>query len=83
MRELDGEFYASVSGRHVESGDPIVVEGRVVTTTFEESEEVASFEMETEESVLEVGGLVSALEDVEAQEIILGRDEVPDRTRFV
>ncbi|ADQ66733.1 transcriptional regulator [Halogeometricum borinquense DSM 11551] len=83
IREIDGEFYASVSGRHVESGDPTVVEGRVVTTTFEESEEVASFEMETEEGILEVGGLVSALEDVEAQEIILGRDDIPNRKQFL
>ncbi|ELZ34818.1 transcriptional regulator [Halogeometricum pallidum JCM 14848] len=83
VRELGGEFYASVSGRHVESGDSIVVEGRVHKTTFEESEEVASFEMETDDGILEIGGLVSALEDVEAQEIILGRDEVPDRKQFV
>jgi sugar-specific transcriptional regulator TrmB len=82
VRELDGDFYASVSGREVETGEPVVVEGRVRQTHFEESEEVASFEIENDDGIIEVGGLVAAIEDVEAQEIVLGRDEVPDRTRF-
>ena len=80
VRELDGTFYASVSGRDVETGNSIIVEGRVETYTFEESEEVASFVVETDDGPVEVGGLVAALESVEAQEIILGRDSVPDRT---
>jgi sugar-specific transcriptional regulator TrmB len=79
VRELEGPFYASVSGRDVESGDAIVVEGRVETYTFEESEEVASFVIETDDGPVDVGGLVAALESVEAQEILLGRDGVPDR----
>jgi len=82
VRELDGPFYASITGRHVETGDPIVVEGKVTTATLEESEEVASLQLETDDGVLEIGGLVAAFEDVEAQEIILGRDEVPDREQF-
>ncbi|SFG40446.1 Sugar-specific transcriptional regulator TrmB [Halopelagius inordinatus] len=83
VRELDGPFYASVAGRDIETGDPVVVEGRVHRTEFEESEEVASLEVETEEGVVSVGGLVAALEDVEAQEILLGRDSVPDRDSIV
>jgi SOS-response transcriptional repressor LexA len=68
--------------RDVETGDSIVVEGRVETYTFEESEEVASFVVETDDGPVDVGGLVAALESVEAQEILLGRDGVPDRTSF-
>jgi sugar-specific transcriptional regulator TrmB len=82
VRELEGPFYASVSGRDVETGETIVVEGRVETYTFEDTEEVASFVIETEEGSVDVGGLVAALESVEAQEILLGRDGVPDRSAF-
>ncbi|WP_256545514.1 HTH-type sugar sensing transcriptional regulator TrmB [Halobellus inordinatus] len=82
VRELDGPFYASITGRDIETGDPVIIEGEVETTTFEETEEVASLRLKTDDGVLEVGGLVAALEDVEAQEIILGRDGVPDREQF-
>src|SRR6056297_3573727 len=71
VRELEGPFYASVSGRDVETGETVVVEGRVETYTFEESEEVASFVIETADGPVDVGGLVAALESVEAQEILL------------
>jgi sugar-specific transcriptional regulator TrmB len=80
IRELEGPFYASVSGRDVETGESIIVEGRVETYTFEDSEEVASFVVETDEGPVDVGGLVAALESVEAQEILLGHEGVPDRT---
>ena len=82
VRELDGPFYASVSGRDVETGEPVLVEGTVETTTFKETEEVASLRLRTDDDVLDVGGLVASLEDVEAQEIILGRDGLPDREGF-
>jgi sugar-specific transcriptional regulator TrmB len=83
IREFDGDFYASVSGRDIETGDPIVVEGQVVDVTFEDTEEVAAMAIETESSgIVEVGGLVAALEDIEGQEILLGRDGVPDRDQF-
>ncbi|KAB1188035.1 MULTISPECIES: HTH-type sugar sensing transcriptional regulator TrmB [Haloferax] len=82
IREIEGDFYASVSGRDIETGDAIVVEGRVIETAFEDTEEVASLHIETDEGVVEVGGLVAALEDIEGQEILLGLDEVPDRDQF-
>ncbi|KAB1198726.1 MULTISPECIES: HTH-type sugar sensing transcriptional regulator TrmB [Haloferax] len=82
IREIEGDFYASVSGRDVETGNPIVVEGRVIETAFEDTEEVASLHIETDEGVVEVGGLVAALEDIEGQEILLGLGEVPDREQF-
>lgn len=82
IREIEGDFYASVSGRDIETGNPIVVEGRVIETAFEDTEEVASLHIETDEGTVEVGGLVAALEDVEGQEILLGLGEVPDRSHF-
>ncbi|WP_411963904.1 HTH-type sugar sensing transcriptional regulator TrmB [Haloferax sp. YSMS24] len=82
IREIEGDFYASVSGRDIETGNPTVVEGRVIETAFEDTEEVASLHIETDEGTVEVGGLVAALEDVEGQEILLGLGEVPDRSQF-
>jgi len=83
VREIGGDFYASVAGRDVETGDPVVVEGPVADVTFEDSEEVASLVVETDEGPVDVGGLVAALEDVEGQEILLGRDGVPDREHMI
>lgn len=82
IREFGGDFFASVSGRDIETGDTVVVEGKVADVTFEDTEEVASLVIETDEGRIEVGGLVAALEHVEGQEILLGRDGVPDRERF-
>jgi hypothetical protein len=79
IREFGGEFYASVEGRSIETGQPAVVEGKVVDVAFESSEEIASLVVETEDGPVEVGGRVAALEDVEGQEILLGRNRVPTR----
>jgi hypothetical protein len=80
IRELGGEFYATVEGRHVETGNDISVRGKIVSVDFEESEEVASMIVETEEGEeYTVGGLVAALEDIEGQDILLGRNEPPER----
>ncbi len=78
VRELDGDFYATVEGRDIESGDPVTVRGSVVDVAFEDTEEVASLVVETDAGErVEIGGRVAALEDVEGQEIVIGRDEPP------
>jgi sugar-specific transcriptional regulator TrmB len=79
VRALDGDVYASVEGRDVETGDQTVVEGRVVDATLESAEEVASLTVETAGGPVEVGGLVASLEDVEGQVIRIGRESVPSR----
>jgi hypothetical protein len=79
IRELEGEFYATVEGRDVETGATIVIEGKVLETAFEDTEEVASLVVETQDGPVDVGGLVAALEDIEGQEILIGRDEPPTR----
>jgi sugar-specific transcriptional regulator TrmB len=79
IRDLEGEFYATVEGRDVETGATIVIEGKVLETAFEDTEEVASLVVETEDGPVDVGGLVAALEDIEGQEILIGRDEPPTR----
>jgi sugar-specific transcriptional regulator TrmB len=73
-----GEFYATIEGRDVEVGGRRIVRGRIRDIGFEISEEVASLTIETDEGEeVSVGGRVAALEDVEAHEIHIGRDEPP------
>ena len=77
VREMDGEFYATVEGRDIETGESVTVSGRVVGVAFEDTEEVASLTVETETGRVDIGGRVAALEDVEGQEIVIGRNEPP------
>ncbi|ARS88378.1 HTH-type sugar sensing transcriptional regulator TrmB [Natrarchaeobaculum aegyptiacum] len=73
-----GEFFATIEGRDVEVGGTRIVRGRVLDVSFEVSEEVASLTVETDDGeTVSVGGRVAALEDVEAHEIHIGRDEPP------
>jgi hypothetical protein len=78
IRELGGEFYATVEGRDIETGDARVCSGKVVDVAFEDSEEVAALTVETESGPVEIGGLVAALEDIEGQEIHIGRESPPE-----
>jgi sugar-specific transcriptional regulator TrmB len=79
IRDLEGDLYASVTGRDVETGDPTVVEGKIVGASFDESEQVAAITIDGDDGLVEVGGLVASLEDVEGQEILVGRDGVPEK----
>lgn len=69
LRTLDGDLYAVVRGRDVLTGDPRSVEGPVVDTALDEQGSVAALSVETDEGVVDVGGRVASLEDVEAHEI--------------
>ena len=77
IRGLGGEFYATVEGRDIETGDSRVISGKVVDIAFQDSEEVAALCVETDDGVVEVGGLVAALEDIEGQAIHIGREQPP------
>ena len=73
-----GDFYATIDGRDVEIGGQRIVRGQVRDIAFEVSEEVASLTIDTEDGEeVTVGGRVAALEDVEAHEIHIGRNEPP------
>ena len=79
VREFDdGDFYATVEGRDIETGEPVTVRGQVVDIAFEDTEEVASLVVETGTGPVEIGGRVASLEDVEGQVIVIGRDEPPE-----
>ncbi|GAB7090167.1 transcriptional regulator TrmB [Halorubrum luteum] len=78
VMEMDGECYATVEGRDIETGKSVTVSGRVVDVAFKDTEEVASLVVETDAGPVEIGGRVAALEDIEGQEIVIGRNEPPN-----
>ncbi|KZN23534.1 ArsR family transcriptional regulator [Haladaptatus sp. R4] len=81
IQGLEGDFYATIKGRDIESGHDRVVRGKVVGLSFEGGERVAGMSVETESGVVTVGGQVAALEDIEAHEIRIGTDEPPEYER--
>jgi sugar-specific transcriptional regulator TrmB len=78
LSELDGEFYATIEGREVATGDRRIITGKVVDVIFSPGREEASFTIETDDGNVTVGGQVAAYEDVEALEITIGRDDPPE-----
>jgi len=78
IRDLGGEFYATVEGRDTETGESRVVSGKVVDIDFQDSEEVAALTVDTDDGLVTVGGLVAALEAIEAQELHIGRETPPE-----
>jgi hypothetical protein len=74
LRDIEGEVYARIEGRDIETGDERTLTGRVRKPNLTEDEEIASFVLETDDGDVEIGGLVAAYEDVEAHEIRLSRD---------
>jgi hypothetical protein len=79
VREIGGEFFVTVEGRDVETGESRVIRGRIADVTLEETEEVASMTVETDDGEVTVGGRVAALERIEAHEIHVGYDRPPVR----
>ncbi|MFD1585776.1 HTH-type sugar sensing transcriptional regulator TrmB [Halorientalis brevis] len=77
LRHAEGDFYASIEGRDVRSGDREVVEGPIDDATFGAGRETATLIVETDDGPVEVGGQVAALEDIEAHEIRVGKDQPP------
>jgi sugar-specific transcriptional regulator TrmB len=83
LTALDGEFYATIEGRDVETGDNWVVQGEVAEAAFGPNREVATLVVATADGPVDVGGQLAAFEDIEAYEIHVGRDGPPavDATR--
>jgi sugar-specific transcriptional regulator TrmB len=77
MTSMDGEFYATIEGRDVQTGDNWVISGRVEEASFGPNREIATLVVETADGPVDVGGQVAAYEDIEAYEIRIGRDEPP------
>ncbi|WP_255196335.1 HTH-type sugar sensing transcriptional regulator TrmB [Halorarius litoreus] len=73
-----GTLYASIVGRDVETGENRTVRGTVVDVSVGTNRETAAITVETENGLVDVGGQVAALEDIEAHEIRIGRDGPPE-----
>jgi sugar-specific transcriptional regulator TrmB len=78
LAAAEGEFHASVRGRDVESGDRRTVSGAVVDVSVGTNRETAAITLETEAGLVDVGGQVAALEDLEAYEIAVDRGSPPN-----
>jgi len=74
----DGEFFAAVSGRDIETGERRTERGAVVDVSVGTNRETAAITLETDDGLVDVGGQVAALEDVEASEIAVGRGSPPE-----
>jgi len=81
LLEVEGQLYATIDGRDVETGESRLVKGRIVDVSFETNEEVAGLTIDTGDRRVEIGGQVAAYEAVEAHEIRIGRDEPPAPVR--
>jgi sugar-specific transcriptional regulator TrmB len=78
LQRAEGEeFYAAIEGRDVVTGEREIVQGRIDDATFGSARQKATLLVETPDGVVEVGGQVAALEDVEAHEIRIGKGSVP------
>jgi hypothetical protein len=73
----DGEFFAAVSGRDIETGERRTERGAVVDVSVGTNRETAAITLETDDGLVDVGGQVAALEDVEASEIAVDRGSPP------
>jgi sugar-specific transcriptional regulator TrmB len=77
LRSLEGPVYASIDGRDVDTGDPRFVQGEIVDTTVDANWVTATLVIDTGTEEVVVGGQLAALEDVEAHEIVIGRESPP------
>ena len=77
LRALDGEFYATIEGRDVVTGESWVAQGEVMDASFGPNREVATLVVETDDGTVDIGGQVAAYEDIEAYEIRIGRGRPP------
>lgn len=77
IQHSDGNFYASVRGRDVESGEYRTVEGELIDIAVSTNRETATITLDVGGKAIDVGGQAAALEDLEAYEIVIDRDEPP------
>jgi hypothetical protein len=77
LEGTEGEFYATVRGRDVNTGQRRRVQGRVIDVSVGTNRETAALTIETDEGPLDIGGQVAALEDIEAHELLVGRNGPP------
>ncbi|MFB6297289.1 MAG: HTH-type sugar sensing transcriptional regulator TrmB [Salinirussus sp.] len=77
LQDDDRTLYASVEGRDIETGEHRVVEGTVVSVAFGTNRETATLVVESDGEIVNVGGQLAALEDIEASEILVDTSYPP------
>jgi len=77
LQNSDGQFYASVRGRDVESGDPRQAEGEIVDIDVSTNRQTAAITLDVGDGTVDIGGQAAAFEDVEAYELVIGRGSPP------
>lgn len=77
LADVDGPLYATVRGRDVETGDPRHVSGELVEFSVSAELDRAALTIETDDGLVDVGGQLAALEDVEAHEVRIGLESPP------
>lgn len=78
LQASEGPFYASVRGRDVQSGEYRTVAGDVVDIGMGTNRETAAITLAVDGDHVAVGGQAAALEDIEAHEIVVGREGASD-----
>ncbi|WP_435194862.1 HTH-type sugar sensing transcriptional regulator TrmB [Natronomonas sp. EA1] len=78
LAAMNGTFYARIVGRDVATGESRTVAGKVVDISVGTNRETAALTVDTGEELVDIGGQVAALEDVEAHQISIGRDSPPE-----
>ena len=78
LADTDEQFYATIDGREVETGESRKLSGAIVSVDIATDYTTASMVLDTGEEELTVGGQVAALEDIEAHEITVDRDAPPE-----
>jgi len=74
LEDSSGQFYATVQGRDVVTGEPRTVRGELVDWSATADLSRASITVETEEGQTIFGGQLSAVEEIEAHELEVGRE---------
>ncbi|PSQ47389.1 ArsR family transcriptional regulator [Halobacteriales archaeon SW_7_65_23] len=72
------QLYVTVEGRDVETAEWVTVQGPIVDVSVGTNRETAAITVEADDDRVAVGGQLAALEDIEAYEIAVGRDEPPE-----
>ncbi len=77
LQAIEETLYASIEGRDIATGDRRTVHGTVVSVAFGTNREKATLVVESDGEIVNVGGQLAALEDIEAHEIVVDTDEPP------
>jgi sugar-specific transcriptional regulator TrmB len=77
LQDIEETLYTSIEARDIETGEHLTVEGTVVSVAFGTNREKATLVVESGGDIVNVGGQLASLEDVEAREIVVDTDEPP------